>query len=106
MPCHTIADTTYLDKINVFGLSFCLPSYLKTGVAAIIVVADWDEQAPSVTFNLAYDWHTLGLQPTTATLTAPSLPPFQVASGVVGTFATNHTFTVDVQQGGIILLLR
>ena len=80
--------------------------YLKRGVAAMIVVADWDEQAPAVTFGLDYDWVALGLQEATAVLTAPPLPPFQVGPAVVGTFATNHTFTVDIQQGGVILLLQ
>lgn len=81
--------------------------YLKKGVAAMIVVTDWDETSPSVNFSLTYNWTALGLNPATATtLTAPSLPPFQLASAVVGNFLTNHTFTVAVEQGGIILLLQ
>ena len=80
--------------------------YVKKGVSAMIVVTDWDELAPSVTFGLDYDWAALGLREGTVKLTAPSLPPFQVAPAVVGNFPTNHTFTVEVQQGGVILLLQ
>ena len=80
--------------------------YLKKGVAAMIVVADWDEYSASVTFCLDYDWTALGLNPATATLTAPSLPPFQTAAAVVGNFTTSHSFTIAIDQGGVILLLQ
>ena len=51
--------------------------YLKKGVKALIVLADWDELSRDVSCTLTYDWDALGLDKASATLSAPLLPPFR-----------------------------
>lgn len=78
--------------------------FLKKGEAAMIVIADWNETAPVVTFTLSYNWVKLGLSKTTATLHAPEVDPFQLAPVAKG-YELGELFSVNVTQGGLLLLL-
>ena len=82
-----------------------LTVYVKKGVAAMIVIADWNHTQPAVEFELSYDWAALGLSSATAKLVAPLLPPFQLEP-TVGEFAPSHQFRVNATQGGLLLVLQ
>ena len=82
-----------------------LTVYLKKGIAAMIVIADWNHTKPFVQFELSYNWAALGLDVATARLRAPLLPPFQLEAAV-GEFVPSDQFQVNATEGGLLLILQ
>ena len=102
--------------------------YLKKGVKALIVLADWDELSRDVSCTLTYDWDALGLDKASATLSAPLLPPFrkhwpafsfrcrvcliqglsvaELAPVATASYTFDQTIDVNVTNGGLVLLLE
>ena len=95
--------------VHASNPSFKVTSYVKKGVATMIVLADFSNQGGDYNSSVSLaniDWAALGLSAATAKLTAPSLPPFQERSGPsTAEFEPNHVFDVTATQGGLLLLL-
>ena len=79
--------------------------FLKQGKAAMIVLADWNEDELAVNCTLSYNWSALGLNQTTAQLHAPKVPPFQLGS-VVRDYKLGETISINVSAGGLLLILE
>lgn len=79
--------------------------YMKKGEAAMIVLASWNETAAAVDCTLSYDWAALGLSQGSAKLHAPEINPFQLGAAVKE-YTVGETLSINVTQGGLLLLLE
>ena len=85
---------------------FLATVYVKKGTAALVAIADWSANLANytATLTLTFDWVALGLDPGSAKLHVPAIPPFQTEAAV-GVFDAGHAFKISANQGGLLLIV-
>ena len=94
---------------------FKVTTYLKSGKAALVCIAAWGAAAETdvpTELRLIYNWDRLQINESHATISLPSIPPFQVKDAkrpyVGATVLRNEasSFNITATQGGLVVLIR